>query len=338
GRVDVTGTTPPIPIQFNAIPPPPPPPPPPRFLLVFTEAGLMGGTWSVSLGASTLTAVAGASILFNVTAGSYDYAVLVPPGYTVLPSSGQVTAGPGPAGPISVRFLLPPPPTPIYPVTFLAAGLASATAWTVTLNGSTESSFGSSLTFEEPNGSYPYAVAQVAGYRLAPGPGSVGVRGGAASIAVTFTPINGTLNGTVNGTGVVVAVDGSAVAIVGGSFSVSLAPGTHTVTATGPGFAPYYNSVAIVPAQSTHLAIALTALPQPANTGLTPAQFDGILGGLLIVAVAVLVIGLLSRGRRGGGGGTTPPPGASVRAPKIDPVPASGPASAGETKADWSEA
>jgi hypothetical protein len=50
-----------------------------------------------------------------------------------------------------------------YSITFSESGLAPGTPWSVTLNGTLESSMTNSITFTEPNGTYPYAIGGVAG-------------------------------------------------------------------------------------------------------------------------------------------------------------------------------
>ncbi len=75
-------------------------------------------------------------------------------------------------------------------VTFEESGLASGTSWSVTLNGSTESSEGPSIVFTELPGTYSFTVAAVAGYAVAPASGSIVVGSTALTQAVTFEARN----------------------------------------------------------------------------------------------------------------------------------------------------
>ena len=53
-----------------------------------------------------------------------------------------------------------------YSVTFTATGLTSGTSWNVTLNGNTQSSTTSTITFTLPNGNYAYTINTPATYTL----------------------------------------------------------------------------------------------------------------------------------------------------------------------------
>ncbi len=79
-----------------------------------------------------------------------------------------------------------PLPLTAYTVTFLVHGLARGAAWSVTLDGVTESTSASSLTFDEVPGDYSYAASVVrgSGY-LNPSGGSVTV--GSSNVSVTLS-------------------------------------------------------------------------------------------------------------------------------------------------------
>lgn len=78
-----------------------------------------------------------------------------------------------------------PPPT-YYDVTFTETGLPSGTSWSVTLDGTTQSSTTDSITFSETNGTYDYVVGYVDGYSSAPMDGTVLVYGEPAAMSVDF--------------------------------------------------------------------------------------------------------------------------------------------------------
>ncbi|MBX8644839.1 MAG: thermopsin family protease [Thermoplasmata archaeon] len=80
----------------------------------------------------------------------------------------------------------------IYSVMFSESGLPSGTSWSVTLNGATEASTSSTITFSEPNGTYGYTVSTPisggSGVRYVNvSSGSVTVNGNNAGVAVSYT-------------------------------------------------------------------------------------------------------------------------------------------------------
>ena len=90
--------------------------------------------------------------------------------------------GPGGSGPTP-----PPPSSPTYyDITFTETGLPSGTSWYATLNGQTQSTTSSSITFSETSGTYSYSIGSVSGYTVSPSSGSVSV-GGSKSVSVTYT-------------------------------------------------------------------------------------------------------------------------------------------------------
>jgi YVTN family beta-propeller protein len=81
-------------------------------------------------------------------------------------------------------------PPPQYTVTFQETGLPGDTSWSVTLNGTKNSSSSSSLGFSEANGNYSYSVTVPIGYLLlTPSNGYVTVNGHNASALVRFARI-----------------------------------------------------------------------------------------------------------------------------------------------------
>lgn len=78
----------------------------------------------------------------------------------------------------------------VYPVTFQESGLPTGTAWSVTLQGATNSSTLSSVGFVEPNGTFAFQVAPVPGYSASVSMGNVTVQGSApAPVVITFTSV-----------------------------------------------------------------------------------------------------------------------------------------------------
>jgi len=69
-------------------------------------------------------------------------------------------------------------------VAFYESGLPAGTAWSVTLDGNTQSSSSDVLVFEEPNGNYSYAVSLPSGYYGENAKGSIAVSGSPVNVSV----------------------------------------------------------------------------------------------------------------------------------------------------------
>jgi hypothetical protein len=79
-----------------------------------------------------------------------------------------------------------PTEPPRYLVTFHEGGHSPGTIWSVTLNGSINSSVGTTIAFREPNGSYPFTVGTVANFTQNVTSGTVRVEGAALAESVEF--------------------------------------------------------------------------------------------------------------------------------------------------------
>lgn len=121
------------------------------------------------------------TITYTVAAGTYAYQVLGVAGYTVSPPSGSVTV----SGPYAIAVTYT---AVTYTVTITESGLGSGTSWSAVVNGNTEASTGTSITFALPNGTYAVTVANVSGYSLTSGTFSLTVHGAPTGASVGFTP------------------------------------------------------------------------------------------------------------------------------------------------------
>ena len=110
--------------------------------------------------------------------------------YTVTEQTSQCAAGQNPdnAGDlIGVFVFTPSSTTSTYSVTFSESGLPSGTSWSVTFNGQTESSTGSSITFSGiPPGTYTYTVTPPQGFVASPSSGSLSVSTSNVIEPITF--------------------------------------------------------------------------------------------------------------------------------------------------------
>jgi len=150
------------------------------YTVTFTETGLPGGTtWSVHVayigcgcdGVRKTVSSDTSTVTVPVTNGTYHYNVLRVAGYFVNVSAQgtfNVTGANVSAIPIQFHALIP------FLAEFTETGLPSATLWTVSVVGNghgqekaledqTASSYGTSLNFSLPNGTYHYLVAKVPG-------------------------------------------------------------------------------------------------------------------------------------------------------------------------------
>ena len=160
---------------------------PVNYSVSFTESGLPAGTeWYVNVtNTSTGYVLHGRSNLsdmpFFLSNGSYAYTVAaVDKDYAPSPSAGSLNVNGTNSSVILVFKELR------YSVIFSETGLQSGVSWSVTLDGITDSSTSSSITFIVPNGTYSYVIGSVAGYTQ-PSNGTVRVNGSTVIQSVTFT-------------------------------------------------------------------------------------------------------------------------------------------------------
>jgi thermopsin len=75
----------------------------------------------------------------------------------------------------------------LYAVSFTEMGLPHGTSWSVTLNGITQSTTKTSMTFWDPDGTYAYVVGKVAGHTATPASGAAVVNGAALTITISWS-------------------------------------------------------------------------------------------------------------------------------------------------------
>ena len=154
------------------------------YAVAFTEIGLPTGTsWSVTLNGVT-NHTTGATIGFTEPNGTYAYTVHSSNGsWTAFGGGGTVVVS---GSPVTQTVLFA---QVVSPVTFTESGLASGTSWSVTLGSSRQSATGTTLTFDEANGTYAYTVGVPANYVATPGSGNVTVSGSGVTVSLTFTAV-----------------------------------------------------------------------------------------------------------------------------------------------------
>lgn len=275
--------------------------------VTFVETGLPSGTaWHVTLGQTTMTS-SGNTMTFQPSNGQYvtvTYSIGHENGYVASVSSSSLLLN-GSSRVVTVSFS---PYT--YAVTFTETGLASGTSWSVTLNGATRASSTTAITFNESNGTYAYSIGNVTGYSTASAAGTVAVSSGSQSVAVKFTENNYTLtlveSGLSPGETWSVTVNGAIHTVTGSSLTLSLIPGTYTITATGPsGYSVTLQSQNVTIGHS-NATFAVGFQSSGSNSLASGAGLEGIGIGAVIGIIVGLAVGLVMmpilRGKKGKGG------------------------------------
>ena len=141
------------------------------YKVTFTESTLPSGvSWSVDMGGQTESST-GSAIVFQEPQGLYSYSISAPSGYVASPVSGQINVPV--TSPVNITFIKQGE----YQVTFDVQNLAPGTFWSVTLNGSTKTSFDPSIAFAESPGTYIYSINPPSGYFASPSSGQISVSG-----------------------------------------------------------------------------------------------------------------------------------------------------------------
>jgi thermopsin len=289
------------------------------YAVTFAESGDVSTSWSVTFVNLTKSAAPGAAIDFALPNGTWQYSIGAVAGLYATPAGGMVTVA-GASRTVNIVFSgsSTGPSPQDYLVTVSEVGLAPQTPWAVAVGSSSYTGNGSVIAFTAPNGTLSYSIPAVTDYSIvSTGPGTLNVAGGAVNANVAFSPNPGWLNATVSPMAASAWVDGSAVGVTAGSFSLEETPGVYALEVAETGYVTYFNNVSVTIAHGTAVAVHLATLgssnstgpggssnPSNSGSGLSDGQFDGILLGLIVVAVAILVAALLLRRR---GDGPSPP-------------------------------
>ena len=275
------------------------------FWLYFAESGLPSATpWNVTLGnaTDTNTSTTGA-IGFLVSNATYSFEAAAT-GFVATPSHGLVVAN-GPASVAApIRIVFTPvvsSTTPTYTIRFTAAGLPATAVWRVSIGTANDSGTGGTLTLEEPNGSYTYAIAPVGGY-VANSSGAVNVSGAPVLIVVDFHPFLSTVIfrevGLPAGAPWNVSLGTTPNASTTSLVEFSVPNGTYTFAVGGDGMAPSpgTGSVVVNGSGPTIVEIQFATPTTSASTvfGLTPLEAVAI-----AVFAAVLLVGVGTLGPTG---------------------------------------
>jgi hypothetical protein len=134
-------------------------------------------TWGPSFRSTTAT------LLFREPVGSYAYTVGTSDKRYTAPGGSFTVTGTEFTGTVTFARVT-------YPITFTETGLPAGIEWWVNIShGPSTSSNITTLSFVEPNGTYPFRVGSVPGYRVVPDSGNVTVQGSGPSEALTFAAV-----------------------------------------------------------------------------------------------------------------------------------------------------
>jgi Thermopsin/Periplasmic copper-binding protein (NosD) len=181
--------------------------------LEIDETGLPAGTtWGFTLDTIPYSTSAPLVYIPSWSLGdpTLGFVVNPPAGYSPTPASGTIPYT-GANLTETITFV-----RAHYNVTFQETGLPSGTQWSVTFNGTMETSVTGSIVFTGYYpGTYAYTIGSVANYNAAPSSGNVVVTGANQNVAIGFThvpvayPITFTETGLTAGTSWSVTLGGS---------------------------------------------------------------------------------------------------------------------------------
>jgi len=317
GTVPYTGVNTTVTIAFAAIP----------YTVTFDESGLASGTsWSVTFDGTPQSGTGSSIVFSNVIVGTYAYTIAPVPGYTALPTSGSVTLA-GSDKTVDAAFTVV-----TYAVTFTESGLAPGTSWSVTLGSQTTPSTTNTIQFGEPNETYTYTIAAVAGYTANVTHGSITVQGQAKSVSIAFTAVTPvTYSVTFSETGLATGLTWSVTfagtpksAAAGATITFAgLANNTYSYTVgavTGYTSSVTSNSV-IVAGNSPSVTVTFSATsspPPPASSG-SSGGLSTLDWAIIGIVIALLIVGMLVALMRRGRGGAATTPAAATNPPPPKP-------------------
>ena len=139
------------------------------YKITFLERGLPPGTSWIVISNGHVYNTTNDSITLQLPNGSYEFTILTTNReYSVQGSALISLTVNGTDMEMSITFHLV-----TYAITFTESGLPSGTSWSVTLNGVTETSTNSTITFHEPYGTYSYSISLPSGYKTSSSSGTI---------------------------------------------------------------------------------------------------------------------------------------------------------------------
>jgi hypothetical protein len=203
--------------------------------VVFTESGLPAGVaWSVEFNGTSYGSVTNSLVIYSAVGAftEFQFAIPVVDGLHPSPSAGSGMLDNGTVL-VPVEFR-----APTFVQTFTMTGLPANASWAVVVNAVALNGVGpSSVAISLPNGTYPYTVAPLPGYSVAPSVGVLHVAGSDANLTLRATvfqfeirfvesglPLGLSWNLVVNGTTGYSSSATDAFLLANGSYSFSVNP------------------------------------------------------------------------------------------------------------------
>ena len=263
------------------------------FPVTFSQTGLpSGASWTVWVNGFGQTST-GASAVFTLPNGTYNWTVSGMSGYFTTTPSGTVTVN-GSAAQVAITYQ-----QFTYPVTFFEGGLAAGTDWNVTVNGNTYDAAGSYfVTVDLPNGSFAWTVGAPSGYTPSPASGTIVVSAGPATQVVIFAPtptsysVTFTESGLPSGGSWTVYMNGQHQSSSSSTIVFSVPNGTYTFTVVAPSGTTATSSATgnTISVSGASVSVSVTIATAPSGGTGTNQNFLGTLAYSLIGVLAVLAI------------------------------------------------
>jgi hypothetical protein len=170
-------------------------------------------------------------------------------------------------------------------------GLPPSIGWWISIDSMVlSSSTNASLSFHLPDGFYAYQYGPNTYGYLAPQPfGNLTVAGAPVQLTAGFSLRFATLQGTVTPYNANVTVNGTALAVVGGSFFETLAAGTYALKVTSSGYEPNSTTVTLTPGNITTKNFKLTQVPSTTGTSTLGGMSMEDVGALGVIAAAIVI-------------------------------------------------
>lgn len=247
----------------------------------FLETGLpSGGDWSVTLDGLALFSHT-PRIAFNMTNGTYAFAVEPLLGFTASPPSGTLTVN-GSSVLENVSFTTHPPT--VYAARLEESGLPANTTWSAQVGGVLLTSANTTLYSVLSNGSHPFSLEPVAGYLAAVPHGFLNVSGApilefvAFALASGAVPVTFEAHGLPTATPWTIDLNGTSRSSQADSIPVNITPGRYPYSAESSAVglhATPANGTITVAASPLHVTVNFTSSSSNV-TGVYPVSFTPV--------------------------------------------------------------
>ncbi len=288
--------------------------------VTFNETGLKANNqWGIGLnppmppttvvGGGTQNST-GSLITFLVSNGTFSFIVDGSGSYLATPYSGSIIVNGAPVN-VSIKFVRVSPGDQW--VTFLEEGLPSGTNWSLILNGTEYQTPQTSLSFQEPNGTYPVSIRSVAGLGPRPANLTVSVPANFGPFTIDFLPVYSVMfteSDLPNGTNWSVSVTANSTETVlfhGGPFGTSsptvtrwsdgastirfyLSNGTYSYTSSAPGESGSAAPLSVRGATQAPVGLTFHATSSSSNILGEPDWVFPVVGVIIVVVIAAVLL------------------------------------------------